>query len=64
MEKCVGCELPIEEYGSRKDHLCKQCYVRRTNCKNRGIKYIPIKDLSEAEREKIISRRNRYSKDK
>ena len=64
MEKCVGCELPIEEYGSRKDHLCKQCYVRRTNCKNRGIKYIPIKDLSEIEREKIISRRNRYSKDK
>lgn len=57
MENCKDCELPIEEYGSKREHLCKQCYIRRTNSKNRGTEYIPFKDLDEKEKSRIINMR-------
>lgn len=61
--KCKDCEQIIEEWGSRKDHLCKQCYIRKVNCKNRGIEYIPVKDLDEKERMKVFKRRGIVPKD-
>ena len=57
MENCRDCDMPIEVYGSKKEHLCKQCYIRKTNSKNRGTEYIPFKDLDEKEKSRIINMR-------
>lgn len=59
MELCTHCNTPIEEYGSKKDKICKPCYVRMMNAHNRGQEYTMVKDLPENERTKIFNRRNK-----
>ncbi len=55
--KCKDCLQPIEVWGNRREHLCKACNDRKNNFKYRGIPYIPIKNLSEEEQQKLFNRR-------
>lgn len=55
MRTCKDCKEKSEKL--TKKGICHQCYMRERNAKYQGKKYIPIKDLSEEEREKILNMR-------
>lgn len=57
MVVCNHCGMEVETYQSKKEKICKQCYQRKVNCKNRNIEYIKVLDLPENEREKVMNRR-------
>lgn len=52
---CPDCERENMELTTTGIHegLCKRCKTRKINAKNRGKEYIPYKDLSEKERNRI-----------
>lgn len=54
-ELCTHCGQIIEEYGRKKDKVCKRCYNRIVNCKSRGVKYVKIVDMSAEEQKKYIN---------
>ena len=62
MKTCKDCKEKSEKL-TRKG-ICHQCYMRERNAKYQGKKYIPIKDLSETEREKILNMRAKRAEKK
>ena len=57
MLECPDCLQQVEEL-IKNTGVCKQCTQRQINFKSRGKTYIPIKDLSEEEKQKVYNRRN------
>lgn len=57
MVACNDCGGHLEKYYNMKHKVCKQCYQRMINCKNRGQNYIKVIDLPENERIKVMNKR-------
>ncbi len=55
MKTCKDCEEKFEKL--TKQGICKKCYNRKANAKYHNKEYIPIKNLSEREKESILNRR-------
>ena len=62
MLECPDCLQQVEEL-IKNTGVCKKCTQRQINFKSRGKTYIPIKDLSEEEKQKVYNRRNGAQKE-
>lgn len=58
--KCKDCLENVDKL--TKTGICKRCYARMANAKYQGKKYIPIKDLSEEDKNKIFGMRENRQK--